>query len=582
MTDLIEHEHVDESPVQADEEPVLTAKLHPRWAMGAVHVLVVALFGMLFMLLNYLPLRSTELLGDVMYGRWILKNGALPAQDPILPLADGMPVVDTTWLSQVILASVERYAGTEWLSHLFALTVLATFLVLGRIFYLQSRRPIVTILGVVAVFAVGFSPFTTMHPQNFTILCFACLMWLIVGSESSVESDSSNSSLQNSLTTRRPRAWRLWIGVPVLCALSANLHESFVWGLVALGCCFLGRVIEVGWQTRSLRAVLGDRLTRRWLYLSELGFAATLINPYGIDLWLRTFWFSPSAEDFGLPLVFLGAGGREFALSWVLLLVVLRHSRQRMPAAHVLLLGFFALATVFRTEMIVWYALVFGAVLVPHLAELAARLSPALAQQSPEHQDAIDQGELPPGRSWRYSLICVALIWIAFALSPISAVILPRDPRPPEQLFGKTTPLALTAYLRDNPPSGQVYHPYEWGDWLAWDGPEGLLPFVTGNVGAVPSQIWRDYRLVAQVRSGWQRVFTRYRIQTVILDKQQQTIPIQNMRREDGWRVAYEDRQAIVFAKTNAGGGHRSPPDPTDSSHTTHAHDELPSEKEHE
>jgi hypothetical protein len=54
------------------------------------------------------------------------------------------------------------------------------------------------------------------------------------------------------------------------------------------------------------------------------------------------------------------------------------------------------------------------------------------------------------------------------------------------------------------------------------------------------------------------------------------------MRREEGWRVAYEDRQAIVFAKTNAGHAHSSPLGPTDSSHPTHAQGEPTGEKEHE
>ena len=599
----------EQAPIDAAQEPALTPQLHPRWALRADHVLMVAVLGVLFMFANYQPLWNTQLWGHVVYGNWILEHRGLPIEDPVLPLAEGMTMIDTAWLSQVLFAEVERFGGAEGLSHMFAFVVLTIFLTLAWTFYLQTRRLLVAVLGVLAVMAIGWSRFTIIGPESFAALCFVVLIWLIVSTDVTQQLESLNdrarlregeaparegeaparegeaparegeapaepsvrqephppfpSSAVGHLGRdgRKPPAkpWRLYCGLPLLFVVWANLHESFIYGIAVLGCYLFGHLCEVGWRTRSLRGVLTDRAARRWLYLCELSVLVTLVNPYGTDLWLRTIWFTAGVETQRAPLTILGPGGREFALSWVVLLMVLRNSQRRVPVAHGLLIGVFAATTVFRIDIIGWYAVVFGVALVPHLAKLLAPFRPARVHPSGEPSAAAvstraDQVALPPGRSWRYSLVCLLLIWLVFALSPIGSHIMPGGSvRTPRQLLGESTPVALTEYLRANPPPGQVFHPQRWGDWLVWDGPEGIRAFVTTSNRQIPSQVWRDYVQVTQARSGWQRVLSRYRVQTAIFDKEQQGSQARALRRDEEWRIVYEDSQAIVFRRTGSG-----------------------------
>ena len=79
----------------AAEEALPTAKLHPRWAMGTPHMLIVMIFGAIYLLLNYVPLRCTDIWGHVDYGHWIIENRSLPTSDPWMPLAEGMQVIDS-------------------------------------------------------------------------------------------------------------------------------------------------------------------------------------------------------------------------------------------------------------------------------------------------------------------------------------------------------------------------------------------------------------------------------------------------------------------------------------------------------
>ncbi len=563
-----------DEPIESAEladEPVLTPKLDPRLALGKVHVALTAYFALLFVLLNVMPLRQTDLWCHVTYGRWILDHRALPAEDPFCPSTAGVPVLD---------AVVEKAGGLEWLSNLYAIALLATYLVLARVFYLQSRSPLVTLLGNVMVLLVGWSRIATIRPENFAALLFAVLLWLIVRRECEEERTGSD--------------WPLWLGVPIIFALWANLHGSFVCGLAVLGCYFLGRAVQVGLRTRSLRAVAADVEVRRWFLLGILALAATLVNPYGWRLleYTAVFGRNPNLRDIveWQPLAIIGVAGREFALSWVLLVLVLRHSRRPVPVAHGLMLALFTLGVVAMNRMAGWYAAVYTVVVVPHLADILARWRPAaekgdrsnLPRSGPEgaphkldlspFSDASGPaGEpneiaLPPGRSFIYSLVCLLLIWIAFAVSPISAPVLGREPRTARQLLGFDTPLGVTVYLRANPPKGLVFNPQWWGDWLVWDGPAGLQPFVTSNIHLVPPRTWQDYMHVSQGITGWQQVLDRYGVQTLVVDRDKQPALAAAARRSSAWQVEYEDDQALVLSRAAKPGPTKPTPAPSGTS----------------
>jgi len=533
--------------------PLLSPKLGPQWALGPIHVLLVIFFGLLYLLLNYLPLRGTDLWGHALYGRWMLEHRALPAADPFLPLASGMPVLDAAWLSQVLFALVDRSFGAEALSHLFALTVLATYLVLARVFYLQSRSALICLLGSLLVLSVGWSRLTTIRPENLGALCFAVLLWLIVSAEGSASGPDGESAGR----AGPGRPWRLWLGVPLVMVCWTNLHGSFVCGLAVLACWAVGSALESAARTRSLSAVTGDRNVRGWLYALELGVLATLVNPYGIDLLLNTLWFSRNENLRDIlewqPMVILGVGGREFAVSLVLLMLVIRHSRVRFPLAHGLMLGLFALSALFGIRMLTWYAAAFAFVIVPHLAGLLTRIRTSAADPA-RAPSGEDQPPLLARTSLKISLICVLLAWIAFGLSPLSTPLLGGARRTTTQLYGESTPVELTAYLRTSPPEGQIFNPQWWGDWLIWDGPPGLQAFVTSNVHLLPRQVWRDYMSIMQSEAGWMTILGRYRVNTVILDKNQHRSQSNILRRSSDWRVVYQDKQAIVFRRV-AGSG---------------------------
>jgi len=588
-----------EAPVQADDA-VLTPKLSARWALAPVHLAFVGFWCLFFLLLSYIPLRNTDLWGHAAYGQWMLEHKTLPDEDPFQPLAVGMKVVDSAWLSQLVFAVAENVGGYEALSALFAVTTLATFLVLSRVFILQSRLLPITIVSLLITIALGWSRIATIRPENFAALCFAVLLWLVVRSEpqgkggqahfapKTPQSEPVPDSLRQAhFAPKTPQsepvpdslrlrsAWTLWLGVGLVMAVWANLHGSFVCGLAVLVCCLLGRVAEAAWQTRNWATIVADPGVRSWLYAFEIGILATLLNPYGIDLLLYTLLFSGNANVKDVlewqPLVILGTGGREFALSWVMLAVVLRYSRRRIPVSHVLMLGLFSLAVVSGVRMLTWYAAIFALVITPHLAYLARRYLPD-SWLGGEDQPRLDKSQyeglaLPQGRRWSYSMVALLVVWICFAMAPISRPVLGGDPRSATEVLDAATPLAISEHLLADPPSGQVFNPQWWGDWLVWDGPDTMKPFVTTNIHLVPRQVWEDYHIILGARSGWQRALERYNVETIVVDKQRQTVLTALLRRSSSWRITFEDEQGMIVRKrTDAQTSDTENPDaPSDS-----------------
>ena len=151
-----------------------------RWYLAPKHLLVAVFWGGFFCWLNRLPIQSGEFWGQAAYGRWILANRALPAEDPFSPLVAGMRLFDTAWLSQVIFAAVNSLGGAEALSALFAATVLVACLILARAFYLQNRNLVVTHLGVLLVVGISSSRLPEANPDIFGMLCLAVLLWALV------------------------------------------------------------------------------------------------------------------------------------------------------------------------------------------------------------------------------------------------------------------------------------------------------------------------------------------------------------------------------------------------------------------
>jgi len=526
-------------PHSVSNDPVYTAKLSARWALRPVHLLVVVFWCGLFLLFNYLPLHSPAFWHQLNTGRWILAHGRLPEPADLLPLAEGMQVTQTGWLAQVAFAHLWASAGAMWLSNAYAAIMIASLLLLARVFYLQTRSPAVATLGVALFALVGWSRLTVPGAEALAVLCAAGLLWALANVWATPEAGGESRR-------RTPLA----VTAALVFALQAawtNVHASFTVGLAILVCALLGRALETAWQSRSLRAVLLDKEAGSRLILLEAGLLAMLVNPHGIDLLISRL------RDSGQPLSFIGVGGREFILSWVLLLVVLRHSPRRVTAVESLLLILFSAAALYQQEMIAWYGMIYALVVAPHIASIALLIIPEnwRREEQPQVRPINEEPLLPKGRSWKYSLICALLLWVTFCFSGWRHLVFQGAVRrTDEQLYGAAIPWGVSEYLRENPRPGLILCSVAWSDWLSWAGGDSFTPMLDSDLHMVPPRVSRDYQRFMAGSPGWQGVPDRYRVYTLVLDREEQPSGVlTNLRRSGEWTVLFDDDEAMVLAR---------------------------------
>ncbi len=65
----------------------------------------------------------------------------------------------------------------------------------------------------------------------------------------------------------------------------------------------------------------------------------------------------------------------------------------------------------------------------------------------------------------------------------------------------------------------------------------------------VPEPVWEDY--VGAIRgNGWETVFDRYGVETVVLDRPARQSFIDRLLEEPNWELTFQDRNSAVFRRT--------------------------------
>ena len=211
--------------------------------------LVIAI-GLPVLVALLVPMPAVDLAYQVRAGDEILRGAAIPATDTWTFTVAGTPWTDQQWLAQVLLALGYRAGGWELLAVLRAALVgLALALSIGASMARGAGTRMAAILALL-VFALS-APALALRPQLFGITIFAGLLWLVA-------------------VRRSHPAW-YW-AAPVLVALWANLHGSFVLAPLVLGYAWLDDVAR-------------GRPSRQSLAVLLLGVAATLVNPFGPGVW---------------------------------------------------------------------------------------------------------------------------------------------------------------------------------------------------------------------------------------------------------------------------------------------------------
>ncbi|WP_024576396.1 MULTISPECIES: hypothetical protein [unclassified Afipia] len=189
---------------------------------------------------------------QIKVGQWILDNGAVPRTDIFSFTMQGQPWISTQWLAQACYALAFSTAGWGGPVVLTAASIATAFALLAWFLARRLDKSVVLVLLMAAV-AIA-SPHFLVRPHALAMpVMVAWVAGLIAAADRGVA----------------PSLWLL-----PLMTLWANLHGSFVFGLVLVGAIALDALMNV---ERPARAPL----LMRWFVFGLIALAASCITPYG-------------------------------------------------------------------------------------------------------------------------------------------------------------------------------------------------------------------------------------------------------------------------------------------------------------
>lgn len=309
------------------------------------------------------------------------------------------------------------------------------------------------------------------------------------------------------------RAHRAWlVAVPVLCAIWANDHGSFVLALAILG---LELVVAL-WPRGLGRLATTDPLPLRAVSLTLVASVlATLVNPEGWGIYAYTLrvTFNPTigqyieewqSPDFHvLVLLVLVAGPIAVTAAYFLF------SDQTVPPVDLLLAGALLVATLESVRFLPYFMIAW--------CGLAARCSP-----------------IPQER-----LRGTIATWPVFAL--LAAALL-AGPWVPAGQPATGLPVRAVAYLRAHP--GRVFSSYRWNDYLI---DQSIPVFVDGRTDLYTGTgTFSRYLAIANLTTDPDPMLDRYHVAYVLWNRGSPLAVY--LAHDPAWTTVWQRGSVVIFA----------------------------------
>lgn len=216
-------------------------------------VLGVCLFAGLLLLGNRL-LADPDTYWQIRIGQQILETGSLPRTDVFSFTMRGQPWISTQWLAQVLFAAAYARAGWAGPVVLTAASIAGAFVILA--WFLRRRLDTAPALILLMAALALASPHFLVRPHALAMpVMVAWTAGLIAAAD-------------------RNAAPSYWL--PPLMTLWANLHGSFLLGLVLIGPIALDVVLKIE-APRRVAMLL------RWFVFGLAALAASCLTPYGVE-----------------------------------------------------------------------------------------------------------------------------------------------------------------------------------------------------------------------------------------------------------------------------------------------------------
>ncbi len=547
------------------------------------------------------PLADADIGWHIRTGEQILATHSLPRTDPFSSTMQGQPWFAWEWLYDILLGILHQNCGLNGVVWLCALLVAAIFaLLLSQLLQRGTGLLLAIVLMLLAEAASTIHLYARPHIVSWL---FSLLWWVAlenwecwssvslrcssfavrgwpggrrtaISEERSANSEQRTTSVQRCEHAKVPR-WIPWF-FPVSMLFWVNLHGGWLFGIALLGIYALAACVE---RVRSRDAFTAIRAVHRARAMAAAWAAsavATLVNPYGWRLhahiyhYLGDRYLMNRIDEFQSP-DFHGWAERCFAVILVLVLIAFAGNRlsrnplsdQRLPGnsklrvSHLMIVllavyaGFYSSRNLPVSSMLL--VLVAGPILWEDFAALTDK--PGAWQWVRNGTARISQfsdrmgGQEMQLRGHLWPVVSVAF---AFALCLQGGWLGSRQ-LIHAQFDAQKMPVAAVNFLQkenvyEPPVTEPVFSTDAWGGCLIYVMYPDRKVVIDDRHDLYGSGRIRQYLILTHAEPGWQSVLEQWQIRTALLPADSTLANLLRERLQD-WRVAYEDKVAVVFER---------------------------------
>jgi len=510
------------------------------------------------------PLADADIGWHIRNGEQILATHSLPRTDPFSSTMQGQPWFDWEWLYDIVLGILHQACGLNGVVWLCALLAAAIFvLLLSQLLRGGTGLLLAIPLMLLAEAAATIHLYARPHIVSwlFSLLWFAVLnRW----------ERCEDESLPRWIPWFFPASMLLWV----------NLHGGWIFGMALLGIYTFAALVESLRTPDGFAAIRASHRARAMASAFAVSAVATLVNPFGWRLhahiyrYLGDRYLMNHIDEFRSP-DFHGWSQRAFAVILVLVVIAfaggrfsgdrLSGGRRKVRLSHLLVVllavyaGFYSSRNLPVSSMLL--VLVAGPILWANFASLADKPGAWQwvrngAARISDFSDRMGAQEMElRGHLW--PVVSVAL---AFAVCLEGGWLGSRQ-LIHAQFDAKKLPVAAVNFLqkesqdsqdsknKDKQPSAEpVFSTDAWGGYLIYRMYPERKVVVDDRHDLYGSDRIRQYLILTQGEPGWQSVLKDWQIRTVLLPTDS---TLANLLRElpRDWRVAYEDKVAVVFER---------------------------------
>jgi hypothetical protein len=503
------------------------------------------------------PLSDADIGWHIRTGQQILATHTLPRTDPFSSTMQGQPWFAWEWLYDVALGIVYRAGGLNGVVWLCAALVAGVFvLLLSQLIQRGSGLLLAIVLMLLAEAASTIHLYARPHISSWLF----SLLWFIA------------LERWERINGGRSPHWLFWF-FPASMLIWVNLHGGWIFGMALLTIYGFAAWVE------SVRA--GDGFARiraakrghamAWAWMASV--LATLANPYGWQLHLHIYryltdrYLMNHIDEFRSP-DFHGWAQRCFAA--ILMLAVIALASRTVSGAQTTKLRFSHLLVL----LLATYAGFYSSRNLPVSSMLLALIVGPILWQS-----IVSLGERPG--AWRWLRAAAAGVsrfsdrmgeqefQLTGHLWPIAAVVLAFAICLQEGWLGahhlidakfdpKKVPAAAVSFLQheslesksrgDELMASPIFSTDAWGGYLIYRMYPERKVVLDDRHDLYGSVRVEQYLIASRGESGWREVLKEQDVQIALLPTDSTlTSLLREIPKE--WRVAYEDKVAVVFQR---------------------------------